>query len=82
MWLEAKEIEKVTKEFTSGQSEPSLEMSQEDDSFAGFGGRDGFCPGSAADNFRRDSARSDEPFNVALADVRSLPTAGSWPGHF
>ena len=67
--LEAKEIEEVAKEVTSGQSESSLEMSQENDSFAGFGSQDDFCPGSAADYFGGDSARSDELVHIALADV-------------
>ena len=75
MWLEAKEIEEVAKKVASRQPESSLKMSQENDSFVGFGSRDDFCPGSAADYFGGNSVRSDELVKIGLADVRALPAA-------
>ena len=73
--LEAKEIKETTKEITGGQSESPLELSQKNNPFTRFGGRDSFVPGSAADDLGGDSACTDEPIQIGLADVRALPAA-------
>ena len=45
MRLEAEEIEEVAEEVRGREAESSFKMGQEDDPFAGFRGRDGFCAG-------------------------------------
>ena len=69
IWQEAEKVKKLAEEIAGREAESPLEVGQEDDPFAGFGGRDGFCAGSATDNLRSDSARPDQPVDVSLADI-------------
>ena len=69
MWMEAEKVKKLAEEIAGRKAESPLEVGQEDDPFAGFRGRDGFCAGSATDYLRSDSARPDQPVDVSLADI-------------
>ena len=56
MRVEAKEIKELAEKVGGREAESPFKVRQEDDPFAGFGGRDEFCPGLAANHLRRDSA--------------------------
>ena len=75
MRLEAEEIEEVAEEVGGREAESPVEMGQEDDPFAGFRGRDGFCAGSVTDNLQSDPTRPDEPIDVTLADIGPFPAS-------
>ena len=69
MWLEAEEVKELAEEVAGRKAESRLEVGQENDPFAGFRDRDGFCARSVTDQFRRDSVRLDQPIDVSLADI-------------
>ena len=60
--METKEVKKLAEEVAGWKT-------KEGNPFAGFGGQDGFCVGSATDYLQSDSARPDQPVDVGLADI-------------
>ena len=75
MRLEAEETEELAEKVGRRETESPFEKGQEDDPFAGFRGRDGFCAGSATDNLWSDPAHPGQPVDVRLANIGSFPAS-------
>ena len=76
-----KKVEERAEEIRGGESEPALEVSNENHPLTGLRGGDQLITGSAANDLGADPARLIQPLDVESADLRAFPAARGKLGH-
>ena len=68
MWLETEKVKEGSEEIRDGESEPTLEMSDENHPLTGLRGGGCFVAGSATNDLGADPAGLAQPVDVLTAD--------------